>query len=222
MLQGFLRVGTTTLAVLALLIGAGCAASSPLARTSTAGATSAPAAPRPSSSSSTQAASQRAALEDRLAQIADAVRLWQTARDLPEARRAAERARNLIVGAAGPYYGDADGDGTLQGASERGLLPGLRGEPGIAGSEDGACVVRDILGGAWSDPAARWAELDARIREWAPARNTFPTLASHPQRIVGWATLALRAGSVAEAVEYSAHARLHSDISQQALTDCVP
>ncbi|MGE3856396.1 MAG: hypothetical protein AB7G21_05525 [Dehalococcoidia bacterium] len=162
----------------------------------------------------------RAALAERLAAIDRAVSAWQAASDLPAARRAAEEARNLVVGADGPSYGDSDGDGTVRGAGAAGLLPGLTGVAGLAAEEDGACVVRDVLGGSWADPAARWAELDARIAAWAPANNTFPALPSHPQRIVGWATLALRARSLDEAVEYAGHARLHVDVSVRALTDC--
>ncbi|MEO5781599.1 MAG: hypothetical protein ABIO34_06745 [Arthrobacter oryzae] len=156
----------------------------------------------------------------RLAQIEAAVIAWQNAPDLESARSAAEAARNLIVGAAGPYYGDADGSGSIDGAGPVGLLPGRKGEPALADDADGACVVRDVLGGSWADPAARWAGLDAKIEAWTPANNQFPTLPSHPQRIVGWATLALRAGTLSEAVEYAGHARLHSDISLQAVTDC--
>lgn len=162
----------------------------------------------------------RAALAERLAAIDRAVSAWQAASDLPAARRAAEEARNLVVGADGPSYGDADGDGTVRGAVAAGLLPGLTGVAGLAAEEDGACVERDVLGGPWADPAARWAELDARIAAWTPTNNTFPTLPSHPQRVVGWATLALRARSVEEAVEYAGHARLHVDVSARALTDC--
>lgn len=40
--------------------------------------------------------------------------------------------RNLVVGLDGPGNGDADGDRNIGGLSERGLLPGLTGEPGIA------------------------------------------------------------------------------------------
>ncbi len=165
-------------------------------------------------------ATARTATDDRIAGIEQAVSEWQGASDLDAARRAAEQARNLIVGPAGPYYGDSDGDGAVAGASAAGLLPGLAGEAGIAAPADGPCVERDILGGSWSDPAARWAELDRKIEAWRPGNNQFPTLPSHPQRIVGWATLALRASSLAEAVDYAGHARIHSDISRQALAAC--
>ncbi len=132
----------------------------------------------------------------------------------------AEEARNLVVGEHGPYFGDGDGNGTVEGASERGLLPGLRGEPGIAVAADGACVIRDVLGGDWDDPAVRWAVLDTAINAWTQANNPFPSLHSHPQRIVGWATLTLATEQLAEATEFGGHAQLHVDVSRRAVADC--
>lgn len=81
------------------------------------------------------------------------------------------------------------------------------------------CVNRDVLGGSWDDPVGRWSLLDDGIDEWAPANNTFPSLPSHPMRIVGWATLT-QSASFEEAIEYSGHAYLHVDISQEALAQC--
>lgn len=174
--------------------------------------------------SSTSAASGPTAdaghLETRLKAIGDAVDRWRTATDLPTARRAAEEARNLIVGPKGPLYGDADRDGTVAGASEIGLLPGLAGEAGLATAAAGVCVERDVLGGSWADPAARWAKLEAAISAWTPSNNTFPAFPSHPQRVIGWATLTLAAANLATAHEYGGHARLHADIALRALTDC--
>jgi hypothetical protein len=177
-----------------------------------------PASPDPAQPSSAAGAS--GALTDRLATIDDAVDRWRGAADLATAKRAAEEARNLVVGPAGPHYGDADGDGTIQGASEIGLLPGFAGEAALATEAAGACVMRDVLGGSWADPAERWAILDRAIAGCSEATNTFPSLPSHPQRIVGWATLALAADNLATAKEYGGHAHLHIDIATQAVSDC--
>ncbi len=159
-------------------------------------------------------------LEARLSAIDDAVERWRSASDLPAARRAAEEARNLTVGPHGPSYGDTDGNGTIDGASAIGLLPGLGGEPGLATAAAGACVERDVLGGSWADPAARWSSLESAIAAWTPSNNTFPALPSHPQRIVGWATLALATSELAAALEYGGHAHLHIDVAIRAVTDC--
>ena len=174
----------------------------------------------PGAAEPSSAAISSGALADRLAAIDDAVNRWRGAPDLATAQRAAEAARNLVVGPAGPHYGDADGDGTTQGASEIGLLPGLGGEAALATEAAGACVVRDVLGGSWADPVERWAILDRAIAGWSETDNTFPSLPSHPQRIVGWATLALAADDVATAREYGGHAHLHIDIATQAVSAC--
>lgn len=156
----------------------------------------------------------------RLDALGEAVAGWRSAGDLASARRAAEEARNLVVGPAGPFYGDADGDGTVEGGTSVGLLPGLGGEAGLAAADLGDCVVRDVLGGDWSDAAERWAILERAIADWAPTNNTFPALPSHPQRIVGWATLTLQATDLASAAEYGGHAKLHLDVSRRALQTC--
>ena len=173
----------------------------------------------PASSSQTTAAGP-ASLDGRLDAIDGAITRWQAATELSAAHAAAEEARNLIVGPAGPSYGDADGDRTVGGASDAGLLPGLEGQPGVAADTDGPCVARDVLGGSWAEPAARWATLDEAIQAWSPSNNTFPALPSHPQRIVGWSTLTLATDDLATALEYGGHARLHIDISRNAATDC--
>lgn len=159
-------------------------------------------------------------LEARLTAIDDAVNRWRSATDLATARQSAEEARNLVVGPHGPSYGDADQDGTIAGASGIGLLPGLGGEPGLATAAAGPCVERDVLGGSWADPAARWSILATAIAAWTPSNNTFPALPSHPQRIVGWATHALAATELATALEYGGHAHLHIDVSMRAVSDC--
>jgi len=159
-------------------------------------------------------------LVERLDALDGAVSRWESAADLGTAWSAAETARNLVVGPDGPDYGDADGDGAIGGATDIGLLPGLGGEPGAASEAAGACVVRDVLGGDWSDPVERWAMLAAAIDAWRPTDNTFPSLPSHPQRVVGWATLALAADNLDTALEYAGHARLHVDISTRAGGDC--
>lgn len=161
-----------------------------------------------------------AELGSRLALIENAIGRWRRAANLTEARSAAEEARNLVVGEAGPYYGDSDRDSVTRGASKSGLLPGLRGEEALAQPEDGDCVVRDILGGSWNEPSKRWAVLDTAIKSWSPSRNTFPMLPSHPQRIVGWATLALSTDSLGMAKEYGGHAQLHIEVSSKAFAQC--
>lgn len=161
-----------------------------------------------------------AELGPRLALIENAIGRWRQAANLAQAKSAAEEARNLVVGAAGPYYGDANRDGVIRGESKSGLLPGLRGEDGVAQPGNGDCIVRDILGGSWNEPSKRWSILDAAIKAWTPSRNTFPTLPSHPQRIVGWATLTLSTNSLATAKEYGGHAQLHIDVSTKAFTQC--
>lgn len=159
-------------------------------------------------------------LKQRLLALDSAVSRWQRAPDVASAHETAEEARNLIVGAAGPYYGDADGDGTISGANSVGILPGQKGEAGLATSKNGPCVVADVLGGSWLQPADRWAKLETAITRWTSSRNTFPSLPSHLQRVVGWASLALKAEDVGEAREYARHARLHVDVAIEAVTQC--
>ena len=129
----------------------------------------------------------QSALTDRVEAIQSAITAWKSAADLTSVQVDAETARNLVVGPAGPGYGDTNGDGTIQGASEIGLLPGLHGEPGLIQAVPVTrCVDHDVLGGNWSDPADRWAAALTAVRNWTPTNNTFPTLPSHPQRIYGW------------------------------------
>ena len=82
------------------------------------------------------------------------------------------------------------------------------------------CVEADVLGGPWDDAPARWWTMVTAIDEWAPDGNTFPTLPSHPQRVVGWATLTLGTEDLDAAHEYAGHAMLHVDITRAAFTDC--
>ncbi len=156
----------------------------------------------------------------RLDALDDALAEWRTANDLVTAQRSAEAARNLIVGPGGPFYGDADGDGAVSGASDTGLLPGFGGESALALPAVNACVERDVLGGGWDDPQDRWDEFSATLAEWAPGSNTMPRLASHPQRVVGWATLTLGTESVETARDYAGHAQLHVDITRSAYIAC--
>ena len=161
------------------------------------------------------------ALSGRMNSIATAVDDWGHATTLPEAKAGAEAALNLVVGAAGPFYGDGDGDGQLQGASDNGLLPGLHGEQGLAQSEPiNACVGEEVLGGAWEDPGDRWDVAAVVYSKWTPSNNIMPTLASHPQRIVGWAILTLASDSLDEAHDYARNAQLHVDVSQAAIEAC--
>ena len=162
-----------------------------------------------------------ALVAERLDLIDEAVASWGTAASLKEAQAAAETAANLVVGPGGPGYGDRDGDGTVGGETSTGLLPGLDGTPpGLAAAlADSACVARDVLGGPWADPAAEWQRMLTAIEQWRPDNNTMSTLASHPMRIVGWATFTLATDSLDRAHEYAGHAKLHVDISRKAL-DC--
>ncbi len=200
------------LAIVGLLVASCGGATSP-------GSSSAPSA-SPASSVASAPANQTTAILERLDAIDLAVTQWRAATDLRAVHAAAEAARNLVVGPAGPGYGDADGDGSIGGASTIGLLPSENGEPGLAGSADGTCVVADVLGGSWADPTGRWATLQAAIDAWAPSNNTFPSLPSHPQRLVGWATLSLASNDLSTAIEYGGHAALHADIARQAVEDC--
>jgi len=83
---------------------------------------------------------------------------------------AAETAANLVVGPAGPGYGDRDGDGTVNGESDDGVLPGLDGTPAGLASPLAAneCVERDVLGGSWDDPGDRWDTMLTAIDDWRP------------------------------------------------------
>jgi hypothetical protein len=160
-------------------------------------------------------------LRERLVTIDDAVVVWERADSLAEAQAAAEAAANLVVGPNGPDYGDRDGNGNIDGDNEFGVLAGLDGSPvGLAdGLADNECVMADVLGGAWDDPAGRWDTMLAVIDAWTPANNTMPTLPSHPMRIVGWASLTLATDSLDEAHEYAGHAQLHVNVSLDAI-DC--
>lgn len=159
-------------------------------------------------------------LETRLTAVDRAVLRWQTAPNLRIAREAAEEARNLIVGSSGPLYGDADGNGQIAGKRVVGVLPGLNGENSLASPNDNACVIADILGGNWREPVKRWSQFQGALSRWTKTRNTFPSLPSHAQRVVGWASLTLKSKSLAEAQEHAKHARLHIDISVRAATSC--
>lgn len=166
-------------------------------------------------------ATSRALINDRLDALDEAVAEWKGAGTLDEATVGAEAARNLVVGPNGPGYGDANGDGVVSGESTIGLLPGLDGEAGlVATNPQRDCVGADVLGGSWDDPAARWQLAVTAAEEWTPANNPFPTLPSHPQRVYGWATLALAAADLDTAVEFAGHARLHVDVTRRALSTC--
>ena len=155
----------------------------------------------------------------RLGRLHEAVTAWSDAATIADARSAAEEAVNLVVGPNGPGYGDRDGDGRIEGESDVGLLSGAGGEPAGLATRVTAneCVVRDVLGATATDVDAGWAEMERAISEWRPDDNTMPSLASHPMRVVGWATFTLESESLDDAHEYAGHARLHVDISQAAL-----
>ena len=159
-------------------------------------------------------------LNARLQALDRAVKRWQAASRLHVAHEAAEETRNLIVGPSGPYYRDANGDGKFAGANTVGILPGLKGGTSLARPDDNACVIADIRGGSWQEPAKRWSQLQSAISRWTPFRNTFPSLPSHVQRVVGWATLTLKSDSLVEVRAHAKHARLHVDIALLALNNC--
>jgi len=179
-------------------------------------------APEPSSTgNAATTATSEAPLRDRLDVLDSLITTWRAAETIDEAHAAAEAAANLIVGPGGPSCGDRDANGTLEGATDVGLLPALSGSPtGIANPlETNECIVRDVLGGSWDQPAERWNTMLTAIDEWRPNRNTMPSLPSHPMRIVGWATFTLASDSLDEAHEYAGHAQLHVNVSLAAL-DC--
>ena len=165
-----------------------------------------------------------AAFAARLDELGAAVEAWRAADSIAVAQVAAETAANLVVGPNGSGYGDRNGDGTVSGETLAGILPGLDGTPdGVATPlATTVCVERDVLGGSWDDPTARWDEMNAAITAWRPEANTMPTLASHPMRVVGWSTFTLDTHpSDPEALdlahEYAGHAALHVAISADAL-----
>ena len=163
-----------------------------------------------------------AAVGERLEQIASEVDAWARSSTLEQARAHAEAAANLIVGRDGFGYGDRDGNGEISGAVEEGLLPGLSGHPAglvLDAMGNAECVNRDVLGGDWDDPVQRWAVLAEAIDAWTPVNNTFPSLPSHPMRVVGWAELT-RSGTFEEAIEYAGHAHLHVSVTRAALSGC--
>ena len=175
------------------------------------GAPSSPAAPTSSMSPAVSA---------RLVALDAAVTAWASAGTLTQARAGAETVRNLVTGPNVMGYGDLDGDGHTGGANDVGLLPGEKGQAGLVSGPVSVCVARDVLGGSWADPGARWADLRTRVQQWSPTNNTFPALGSQPQRVVGWASLALRSTSLDDAREFAGHARSHLTETRKAFEDC--
>lgn len=181
-----------------------------------------PATPLVSVSDTTNlAATDTASFPEQMETIAGAVATWRNAATLEEAHAAAEMAANLVVGPNGPDYGDRNGDGQISGETAFGVLPGLDGTPAGLATQlaTNDCIVRDVLGGQWIDPSAEWEAMLTAIDNWRPDNNTMPSLASHPMRIVGWASFTLESESLDEAHEYAGHANLHVNIAVHAL-DC--
>lgn len=160
-------------------------------------------------------------LRERLVRIDDSVVTWELAATVDVAHQAAETAANLVVGPGGPGYGDRDGNGSVGGTSDFGVLMGLDGEPvGLADALAGSSCIDDVvLGGSWDDPAIRWSELDAAVAAWSEQSDTISTLASRPMRVAGWAALALATDDVADANAFAAVAQTDLDASIDAL-DC--
>lgn len=158
-------------------------------------------------------------LAERMSSIDEAVAAWRKATSIQAAQVAAETAANLIVGPNGPGYGDRNRDRVVSGDTIIGVLPGLDGTPdGLATAlAANDCVARDVLGGTWANSGAEWGAMLTAIDDWRTDNNTMPSLASHPMRIVGWATFTLRSGSLDEAHEYGGHAKLHVDIALRAI-----
>lgn len=165
-------------------------------------------------------------LASRLDEIAAAVDAWESASDLPAAQAAAEEARNLVTGVGVLDAGDLDGDGVIAGEREVGLLPAPGSEEGVALVLQGCeAIDRDILGGAGRSPEEVWDEAAQAIAAWTESDNTMPTLKSHPQRIVGWATFTLGKGAVDDvslelANEFAGHAQIHVRVAREALAAC--
>ncbi len=202
--------------IAALILVAGCAST---ATTTEAGQPSP--APTRGIDSSAGSDAATAAFAERMDSIDRAVAAWRSAESLEAAQAAAEEAANLVVGPNGPGYGDRNGDGVVGGDETTGLLPGLDGTPSglanpLAANE---CIARDVLGSAWTEPGTDWGAMLSAIAKWRRDNNTMPTLASHPMRIVGWATFTLGSDSLDEAREYGGHAKLHVDVAVRAL-DC--
>jgi hypothetical protein len=161
-------------------------------------------------------------LSTRLTALDAAATALGEAGDLAAARRSAETVRNLVVGPHGPGYGDGDDDGTIQGETDRGLLPGVDGSEGLVDTRHpgNGCVERDVLGGSWADPEARWTEAEQALARWTPQRNTFPSLQSHVQRAYGWSSLALASRSLDDVHEYAGHLAIHLRVARQAVEHC--
>lgn len=122
-------------------------------------------------------------LSTRLVALDRAVLRWQAASTLRVAHAAAEEARNLIVGTSGPYHGDANRDGQIAGASVVGILPGLKGEAGLASPNDNACVVSHVLGAAGASRRHAGSNYKARSRA-GPLLETHFRLC--PATLSGW------------------------------------
>lgn len=139
----------------------------------------------------------------------------------PSAAGSAAPTQSSAVTTPAPVPPSAAGSATggEPGQDPRGLLPGLTGQPGL-GLPASSCVEQDVLGGSFLDASGRWDTLRAAIGEWSPGNNTFPSLPSHPQRVVGWASLTLATEDLDLAHEYSGHAGLHVDITRDALDGC--
>ncbi len=158
---------------------------------------------------------------ERMITVEDAVTMWEEADTIDEAQAAAEAAANLVVGSGGPDYGDRDGNGNIDGDKEFGVLPGLDGTPpGLANAiSDNECIVTDVLGGDWSEPGARWGELQTAVDAWTPDNDTISSLASQPMQIVAWAMLTQATDSLDEATEFAGRSQLNTASAISAL-DC--
>lgn len=156
----------------------------------------------------------------RVEMIESAVGRWRDAPDLDTARAAAEEAANLVVGPDGPDFGDRDGNGTVEGDVDVGLLTGATdAASGLATEVRGVgCVDSDVLGATAGDVDEGWMAMSTAIANWTPSNNTMPSLASHPQRIVGWATFTQSASDLDLVEEYAGFAQLHVDVTRAAPT----
>ena len=161
-----------------------------------------------------------APLAARIDAIDVAVRDWQLATDLDTAHAAAEAVRNLVVGPAGPIYGDGDGNGQIAGASSAGILPGTTGEVALVDGESTPCLLNSMLGGSWSDPGARWAQALAAFDNWNPGDDTIGALPSPAMRLAGWATLGLNAQRIDASRDLAQRAANAAGAVRQAYTDC--
>lgn len=157
--------------------------------------------------------------DQRLDELQSQVNVWADGDDFATVRASSGRVLALVTGIGSPRVGGAGAGGTETGALSQGLLPGEDGTASIAEALEN-CAGPDLFGGSWENPAERWATFDEVFARWSPTDNTFPTLPSHAQRIVGWAMLAAESDDLDDALTYASHAQIHVDAVRDAVRVC--